>query len=276
MKNRIFAALAVGTSLLIGISGCNQAAQQSQEGKSENKAQQAEWKDVNLQTQTKDGVVSLVFPDTKPPKDLVVQVLKEGTGAEVAAKDFVIANYTGQVWGNEKHFDSSFKRGAPSGFSLERVIEGWTKGIAGHKVGSQLIVIVPPEMGYGKAGGNANAGIGADDVIAFYVEIVDSYALNQANDPNAVVEADLQALPVAITGENGKPAQVKVKDGQEPPKEPGITVISRGSGALVQEKMLLCTCNTQCLFGIIPFRKVRMESMVRKKCGWEMAQCLMS
>ncbi|XCB29965.1 FKBP-type peptidyl-prolyl cis-trans isomerase [Arcanobacterium hippocoleae] len=181
-------------------------------------------------------MVSLVFPDTLPPKDLVVQVLAEGTGRKVTEQDFVIANYTGQVWGNEKHFDSSFERGAPSGFSLQRVIPGWTKGLSGQKVGSKVVVIVPPEMGYGKSGGNANAGIGPDDVIAFYVEIADAYSLDQANDPAAKVEADLAALPVEITGSNGKPVQIKVKAGQEPPKEQQITVIARGNGELIQEK----------------------------------------
>lgn len=224
--------------MLAGVSACGKSAENGANSsvETEKTVQKAPWKDVKLQTTTKDGVVSLKFPDTLPPKDLVVQVISEGTGREVAPNDFVIANYTGQVWGKAKPFDSSFTRKAPSGFSLQQVIEGWTKGLSKQKIGAKIVVIVPPEMGYGKSGGNANAGIGRDDVIAFYVEIVDAYGINQANDPNAKAEADLSTLPVEITGENAQPVKIKVKDGQAQPKEKQVTVISRGNGKPISEK----------------------------------------
>lgn len=234
MNTRIIASAAIALLMLAGLSSCGSDNAQSAASKSAAQQEQRPWKDVQLETKTVDGVITLVFPDTAPPEDLVVQQIAAGTGREVTAQDFVIAKYTGQVWGKEKPFDTSFERGTPAGFSLQQVIEGWTKGLSGQKVGAKVVVIVPPEMGYGKSGGNANAGIGAEDVIAFYVEIVDAYGLDQANDADAVPEADLATLPVEITGENAQPVQIKVKDGQEPPTEQKVTVIARGKGDPIQ------------------------------------------
>lgn len=235
MNTRILASAVIAFSMLAGLSACTADEEKPTTSQSAQKEEKSPWKDVQLETKTTDGVISLVFPDTAPPKDLVVQQITAGTGREVTAQDSLVVNYTGQVWGEEKPFDTSFERGAPVAFSLQAVIEGWTKGLTGQKVGAKVVVIVPPEMGYGKYGGNANAGIDADDVIAFYVEIMDAFGIDQANDANAKPEADLAALAVEITGENAKPVQgIKVKDGQEPPTEQTVTIIARGSGEPIQ------------------------------------------
>ena len=65
------------------------------------------------------------WPDACAPADLQVEVLAEGDGPEVGAGAAVLANYAGYVWGSETPFDSSYDRGAPSLFSLNRVVDGW-------------------------------------------------------------------------------------------------------------------------------------------------------
>ncbi|MEW6935318.1 FKBP-type peptidyl-prolyl cis-trans isomerase [Trueperella pyogenes] len=179
----------------------------------------------------------LAFPDSNPPEGLQVEVLEKGSGRELAATDTVVAHYVGQVWGSTEPFDSSFKRGTPAAFSLSKVVQGWTKGLAGQTVGSKLILSIPPELGYGSSGGNPAAGIGETDTIAFYIEVVDGYGVNQAGEANATMQANLDDLPVEITGALGEPITVKVKDGaKEPTGEPVVTVIARGTGAPVGGK----------------------------------------
>lgn len=118
----------------------------------------------------------LSFPKSPAPEGLTVWVAQEGTGPVVKETDTVTANYVGQVWGNSTPFDSSFSRGEPASFSLQRVIPGWTQGLKNQKVGAKVILSIPPAMGYGPDGGRPEAGIGANDFIAFYVEIVDATA----------------------------------------------------------------------------------------------------
>jgi FKBP-type peptidyl-prolyl cis-trans isomerase len=63
----------------------------------------------------------------------------------------VRVHYTGWLTNGTK-FDSSHDRGQPATFPLDRVIAGWTEGVAGMKVGGKRKLIVPPDLGYGATG----------------------------------------------------------------------------------------------------------------------------
>ncbi|QJC21670.1 FKBP-type peptidyl-prolyl cis-trans isomerase [Arcanobacterium buesumense] len=225
MKRSIVAATA---ALMMVLTGC------SSTDSPENAAASA---DAEMQPGTEmptvkvDGAnTRLIFPKSNAPAGLQKTVLDEGEGRVIEQTDFVVANYVGQVWGNEKPFDSSFSRGKSTGFSLLQVIPGWTQGLTGLKPGAKVILSIPAEMGYGPSGGNQQAGIGEKDTIAFYVEITDVYGTDQAGDPQASMEADLATLPVNITGELGQPVGINVKEGTPNPTEVSTTVIARGNG----------------------------------------------
>ncbi|MBM7825521.1 peptidylprolyl isomerase [Arcanobacterium pluranimalium] len=232
MKRQLIAGIAAA-AVMFGLAACGNS--DSASGGSSASSSQKEWDGTMPTVEQKGEQTKLVFPKTGAPKELKIQVVEEGKGATVEKTDTVIANYVGQVWGKEEAFDSSFKRGAPTGFLLEKVIAGWTEGLAGQKVGSKVILVVPPDKGYGASGGNAAAGIGADDVIAFYVEIKDALGKDKGGDPQAKPETALDQLPVNIQGNLGGPVSVKVKDGAPQPTERKMTVIARGSGEPVKE-----------------------------------------
>lgn len=67
-------------------------------------------------------------------------------------------------------FDNSYDRGEPAGFSLAQVIPGWKNGIAGQKVGSRLLLSIPPDQGYGPSEGHDLQ----KDTLIFVVDIVDA------------------------------------------------------------------------------------------------------
>ncbi|MGH8828416.1 MAG: FKBP-type peptidyl-prolyl cis-trans isomerase, partial [Jiangellaceae bacterium] len=96
---------------------------------------------------------TLEIPDSEPSSELEVEVIEEGDGAEVGTDDFVVAHYLGQTWepvdGEANIFDNSYDREEASGFSLNGVIEGWKEGLTGQKVGSRVLLSIPPEQGYG-------------------------------------------------------------------------------------------------------------------------------
>lgn len=174
--------------------------------------------------------VKLAFPKTQAPDELKVWPVEQGKGAKVAATDFVVAHYEGQVWGNEQPFDSSFARKAPTMFSLQQVIKGWTNGLAGLPIGSKVVLSIPAELGYGPNGGNEGAGIRADDVIAFYVEILDAYSAGEGGEADAQLEAKLEELPVTLNGALGETVTVAVKPDTAAPESEKITMIARGKG----------------------------------------------
>ncbi len=94
-----------------------------------------------------DGTPTITIPDTTPPTALQIAVLKQGDGAVVADGDTVLLQYSGVSWDDKKNFDSSWKRGAPSSFATNQVYEGFGKALVGQKVGSQVLVVMPPSMG---------------------------------------------------------------------------------------------------------------------------------
>lgn len=94
-----------------------------------------------------DGTPSVTIPDTKAPSDLKISVLKQGDGPEVAEGDGVVVQHYGVAWDTGESFDSSWSRNAPSEFSTTGVYEGFGKAIVGQRIGSQVLVVMPPSMG---------------------------------------------------------------------------------------------------------------------------------
>jgi peptidylprolyl isomerase len=174
----------------------------------------------------------LEWPDTGPPEGLQVEVLSEGDGDEVGEGAAVLADYAGYVWGSDTAFDDSYSRGAPTMFSLNSVIPGWTDGIPGAPVGSRLLISVPPDLGYGPNGGNQQAGIGADDTIVFVVDVEAAYGADQTGQPDAAPTGE--DLPVQVQGELGEPAAVVVPDGAEEPAEAAVYAVADGDGDVVE------------------------------------------
>ena len=108
-----------------------------------------------------------------PPAKLQVIPLIEGEGPEVAANQQVTVDYFGAVWGNgKKPFDSSFERGEPATFQLSEggLIAGWVEGLQGVKVGSRVMLVIPPKLGYGKAGSGED--IPGDATLVFVIDVL--------------------------------------------------------------------------------------------------------
>lgn len=117
-----------------------------------------------------DGRPTVTIPADPPPAELLIALLKKGDGAEVASGDDVVVQYQGINWNTGVIFDESWARGAPATFNTNAVIPGFTAALVGQTVGSQVIVIIPPESGYGAAGSPPD--IGGTDTIVFVIDIL--------------------------------------------------------------------------------------------------------
>jgi FKBP-type peptidyl-prolyl cis-trans isomerase FkpA len=89
--------------------------------------------------------------EIKTPSGITIKTIKEGTGANPKASDTVKVHYRGTL-ADGKEFDSSYKRGEPTSFPLNRVIPCWTEGIQTLKVGGKATLVCPPELAYGSRG----------------------------------------------------------------------------------------------------------------------------
>ncbi|MEO8045541.1 MAG: FKBP-type peptidyl-prolyl cis-trans isomerase [Spartobacteria bacterium] len=130
---------------------------------------------------------------------LQYKVLKEGNGPTPKATDTVKVNYRGTtIDGTE--FDSSYKRGQPAEFPVNRVIKGWTEALQMMKVGSKYQLYVPADLAYGERGAGSDIG------------------------PNAMLMFDVELLginPPAAVPSPGKPA---ASDSSRPTGQPGAAM----------------------------------------------------
>jgi peptidylprolyl isomerase len=119
---------------------------------------------------------TVTIPKQDAPKTLQTKTLIQGTGAAVAKGKSVVTQYQGQIWTTGKVFDSSWGRGTPAGFQIGsgRVIPAWDKTLVGQKIGSRVLIVVPPAEGYGKAGA-PDAGIKGTDTLVFVIDILGAY-----------------------------------------------------------------------------------------------------
>ncbi|WP_149204419.1 FKBP-type peptidyl-prolyl cis-trans isomerase [Actinotalea subterranea] len=99
-----------------------------------------------------DGEPAVTMPAAEPPADLVVQPLIRGLGPQVEPGQVITVQYTGLKWSDGSVFDSSWGPGklpAPFPIGVGSVIEGWDEGLVEQTVGSQVLLVIPPRLGYG-------------------------------------------------------------------------------------------------------------------------------
>lgn len=120
-----------------------------------------------------NGVPTIATPTDTAPTGLVVQPLIKGSGPQVTAGQTLTVQYVGMIWATGKVFDSSWTRGAPTDFVIGggQLIPGFDEGLVGQTVGSRVMLIIPPDKGYG-ATGNTQLGIGGTDTLVFVVDIL--------------------------------------------------------------------------------------------------------
>jgi len=100
---------------------------------------------------------------------LQYEVLQEGEGENPQATDWVTVHYEG-THVDGRVFDSSYERGEPSSFPLNRVIAGWTEGLQLMKPGAKYRFWIPSELAYGKSGKAPS--IEPNEMLMFDVELI--------------------------------------------------------------------------------------------------------
>ncbi len=99
---------------------------------------------------------------------LQYEVLEEGSGPKPGPRDRVTVHYKGELL-NGTVFDSSYDRGEPISFALNRVIKGWTEGLQLMPVGAKYKFTIPSELGYGS---RASGPIPPSSTLIFQVELL--------------------------------------------------------------------------------------------------------
>ena len=121
-------------------------------------------------TNTDGKAPTVTIPKTDPPKKLVSNYILESKGDVIKDTDSVVVNYVALLWKDSKEFDSTYKVGKTQTFPLAQVtLKGLKNGLVGKKVGSRVLLVVPPDQAFGD---KAQQAIPANSTLVFAVDIL--------------------------------------------------------------------------------------------------------
>ena len=250
---RRFGALAGAAALVLGLAACSDATSSSSSApadidysacSTDDSAEQ----NTNVDRSGKGDFPSVSGEDTpviaagsgsEPTSKVLVKTLKEGDGAVVCPGATIKANYVGTLW-DSTVFDSSYKRGEPSEFSLNQVVKGWTYGLAHAHVGDRVELVIPASLGYG---GQARGNIPANSTLVFVVDIVGVATQDVADDSvlsSGVATGEELPAGITVTGEPGVEPTLTIDESVSAPTEQKVYTIYKGAGeALTADQTVL-------------------------------------
>jgi FKBP-type peptidyl-prolyl cis-trans isomerase len=180
-----------------------------------------------------DAKPQLTIPKADPPTSLQTQVVSPGNGPGVVKGDTVELQYVGVTWANRKQFDSSWDRKAPTSFAIGvgQVVPGFDKGLTGAKVGSRMLLVLPPADGYG-TGGNTQAGISGTDTLVFVIDLLKTFPSTLPADGSQQPADSSGKLPTVEGPRDAKPT-VKVPSSVAAPTALVANPIIKGTGPAI-------------------------------------------
>ena len=110
------------------------------------------------------GVITL-------PDGLQYKIVHAGAdnGQKPVATDEVRVDYEGKLLSG-KIFDSSFARGVPAEFEVDRLIPAWTEALQMMKPGDEWVLYVPASLAYGEQG--AGEDIPPNSALVFRIRLL--------------------------------------------------------------------------------------------------------
>jgi peptidylprolyl isomerase len=114
------------------------------------------------------GSVEITIPDTAPPTKLVTQTLIEGTGEKVNEGSLLASHYVAYSWKTKAEVMRVYDT-TDQGL-LGSSLVGLAQGLDGQKVGSRVLLIVPPELGFTE--GSNEPPVEKGDTLVFVVDLL--------------------------------------------------------------------------------------------------------
>jgi peptidylprolyl isomerase len=168
----------------------------------------------------------IAIPAGRPPGRLIVRTLLTGHGRVVRPGDYVLFNVEAKTWAGGRQVADSFTGHTPQGLPLRNALPAWRK-LAGQRVGSRVMMVVPPKDGFGP-GGDPSALISGTDTVVFVFDVLAAMPPDATPPGTAAAYTAGPGLPSVRW--NGRVPVVTVPAGARPPESLVSRVITRGSG----------------------------------------------
>ena len=174
---------------------------------------------------------SVTIPKQEPTGTLAVKTLIQGTGPTITKSDLFLSNFTIYVWSGttNKLLDSTYSS-SPQVLPAS-LLPGIQSAVTGKKVGSRVLVVVPPKQGYGTSG-NSQLGVTGSDTLVFVMDLIQKYSSGTVSASGTKVSSGGGDLPT-VSAAQGSAPKVTIPKGVTPPTTLVTKTLIKGSGPVV-------------------------------------------
>ena len=174
---------------------------------------------------------SVTIPKQKPTGTLAVKILIQGNGPTITKSDLFLSNFTIYVWSGttNKLLDSTYSS-SPQVLPAS-LLPGIQSAVTGKKVGSRVLVVVPPKQGYGTSG-NSQLGVTGSDTLVFVMDLIQKYSSGTVSASGTKVSSGGGDLPT-VSAAQGSAPKVTIPKGVTPPTTLVTKTLIKGSGPVV-------------------------------------------
>ena len=192
------------------------------------------------------GQAAVIAPakGSTPPDKLETKVLVQGSGQALANGELAVVNYTVYNWSQNKKLGDTYGSASQPGaqpqstqIGSSSALPAWSTALTGAKVGSRIEVVAPPADAFGSQG-NPQAGVGANDVLVFVLDVVAGYPANADITGTMAPQTDASLPKVVGEPGSGNPT-VNIPTGVKPPTGLVANVLIQGHGPTVAKGQTL-------------------------------------
>jgi peptidylprolyl isomerase len=172
-----------------------------------------------------------VKPKPLSVKETTTRVVKDGTGETVKGDEIVSLRYVLLNGKDSSVLDTNYgKQNLGLNLGATDLLPGLKKGLENQKVGSRILVAMPPKDAFGTQG-NADIKVAGTDTIVFLMDVLSTEKPLKSAEGTAV--KPVAGLPT-VTMNDGKAATIAIPKGKKPPTKTVGQLLVQGTGDTVK------------------------------------------
>ena len=174
---------------------------------------------------------TVTIPKEAASGTLAVKTLVQGKGATITKSNLFLSNFTIYVWSGKtnKLLDSTYSS-APQVLPAS-LLPGIESAVAGKKVGSRVLAVIPPKEGYGTSG-NSQLGVTGNDTLVFVLDLIQKYNSGTVGATGSQTSSGGGSLPT-VKAVPGKAPTVTIPKNATAPSKLVTKTLIKGTGATV-------------------------------------------
>jgi peptidylprolyl isomerase len=216
------------------------------------------------------------IPKLAANNKLTVKTVIQGTGPVLTKTDSLVANFVLYFWTGKSAALKANTFVTNPAIVGGQMIPGLEDALVGQKVGSRVLAIIPPALGYGTSG-DSQLGVSGNTTLVFIIDVIKSYTADssasgttESSGGNGLptVTATPGKAPVATIPAGPQPTGLEVKTlikGTGPALTKGEYVIAQYVGYIWRTKKLFGSSWTSGM----PFGFIFQDATPQVISGWD-------